>query len=75
MNYEGYKIEMITLWGLFNYDISNTGVIKYWFQFPTLIQLVKGGLLNKWKNSISELSATQVRKIKELKFVSVLGGK
>ena len=30
-------------------DISDTGVIKIWFQLPTLIQLVKEGLLNKWQ--------------------------
>ena len=39
---------MIALWGSFNCDISNTGVIKNWYQLPTDIKLVKGGLSNKW---------------------------
>ena len=41
MNYQDSKIEMITLRGLSNCDISNTGIIKNWLQLPTLIQLVR----------------------------------
>ena len=32
---------------------------------------MKEGLWNKWENSISALSTTQLRNVKELKFVSV----
>ena len=43
---------MITLRGSSNSDISNTGVIKNWFQLPTLIQLVKEGLWINDKTNI-----------------------